>query len=223
MFEITLNLAGKEIVIPETIVNVYIVAIILIIFAVVVNRKIKKTNPNDIPSGLLNVVEVAVELVQTLVKQNMGEKQIWFTPYIFTLASFLLVSNLFGLLGFTPPTSDYNVTLSLALITFTLTQFYGIKNNGIGGYLKGFFDPLPFLLPLNILGELANPISLSFRLFGNILSGVIIMSLIYNALGLISPLITPVLHAYFDVFSGILQTFIFSMLTMIFIGGNFDN
>ena len=80
MFEITLNLAGKEIVIPETIVNVYIVAIILIIFAVVVNRKIKKTNPNDIPSGLLNVVEVAVELVQTLVKQNMGEKQIWFTP-----------------------------------------------------------------------------------------------------------------------------------------------
>lgn len=223
MFEITLNLAGKEIVIPETIVNVYIVAIILIIFAVVVNRKIKKTNPNDIPSGLLNVVEVAVELVQTLVKQNMGEKQIWFTPYIFTLALFLLVSNLFGLLGFTPPTSDYNVTLSLALITFTLTQFYGIKNNGIGGYLKGFFDPLPFLLPLNILGELANPISLSFRLFGNILSGVIIMSLIYNALGLISPLITPVLHAYFDVFSGILQTFIFSMLTMIFIGGNFDN
>ncbi|NLY77164.1 MAG: F0F1 ATP synthase subunit A [Tissierellia bacterium] len=223
MFEITLNLAGKEIVIPETIVNVYIVAIILIIFAVVVNRKIKKTNPNDIPSGLLNVVEVAVELVQTLVKQNMGEKQIWFTPYIFTLASFLLVSNLFGLLGFTPPTSDYNVTLSLALITFTLTQFYGIKNNGIGGYLKGFFDPLPFLLPLNILGELANPISLSFRLFGNILSGVIIMSLIYNALGLISPLITPVLHAYFDVFAGILQTFIFSMLTMIFIGGNFDN
>lgn len=223
MFEITLNLFGKELIIPETIVNTYIVALILIIFAIVVNRKIKKMNPDDIPSGLLNVVEVAVELVQTLVKQNMGEKQIWFTPYIFTLASFLLVSNLFGLLGFTPPTSDYNVTLSLALITFTLTQFYGIKNNGIGGYLKGFLEPLPFLLPLNILGEVANPISLSFRLFGNILSGVIIMSLIYNALGLVAPLITPVLHAYFDVFSGILQTFIFSMLTMIFIGGTFDN
>jgi len=223
VFEITLNLFGKELIIPETIVNTYIVALILIIFAIVVNRKIKKMNPDDIPSGLLNVVEVAVELVQTLVKQNMGEKQIWFTPYIFTLASFLLVSNLFGLLGFTPPTSDYNVTLSLALITFTLTQFYGIKNNGIGGYLKGFLEPLPFLLPLNILGEVANPISLSFRLFGNILSGVIIMSLIYNALGLVAPLITPVLHAYFDVFSGILQTFIFSMLTMIFIGGTFDN
>lgn len=223
MFEITLNLGGKEIVIAETIVNTYIVTFLLIIFAIVVNRKIKNAKPEDTPSGLLNVVEVAVEAIQTLVKQNMGEKQIWFAPYIFSLAFFLLVSNLFGLFGFTPPTSDYNVTLTLALITFTLTQFYGIKNNGIVGYAKGFLDPFPFLLPLNILGELANPISLSFRLFGNILSGVIIMSLLYNALGLIAPLITPVLHAYFDVFSGILQTFIFTMLTMIFIGGSFDD
>lgn len=223
MFEITLNLAGKEIVIPETIVNVYIVAIILIIFSIIVNRKVKKADPNETPSGLLNVVEIVVEGIRTLVKQNMGEKQVWFAPYILSLGSFLLVSNLFGLLGFTPPTSDYNVTLSLALITFTLTQFYGIKNNGVLGYAKGFLEPLPFLLPLNIIGELANPVSLSFRLFGNILSGVIIMSLLYNALGLIAPLITPFLHAYFDVFAGILQAFIFSMLTMIFIGGSFND
>ena len=131
MFEITLNLGGKEIVIAETIVNTYIVTFLLIIFAIVVNRKIKNAKPEDTPSGLLNVVEVAVEAIQTLVKQNMGEKQIWFAPYIFSLAFFLVVSNLFGLFGFTPPTSDYNVTLTLALITFTLTQFYGIKNNGI--------------------------------------------------------------------------------------------
>lgn len=223
MFEITLNLGGKEIIIAETIVNTYIVTFLLIIFAIVVNRKIKNANPDEAPSGLLNVVEIAVEGIQTLVKQNMGEKQIWFAPYIFSLAFFLVVSNLFGLFGFTPPTSDYNVTLTLALITFTLTQFYGIKNNGIGGYVKGFFDPLPFLFPLNVLGELANPVSLSFRLFGNVVGGALIMSLIYNALGLIAPLITPVLHVYFDVFSGILQAFIFTMLTMIFIGGSFDD
>lgn len=223
MFEIVLNLGGKEIIIAETIVNTYIVTFLLIIFAIVVNRKIKNANPDEAPSGLLNVVEIAVEGIQTLVKQNMGEKQIWFAPYIFSLAFFLVVSNLFGLFGFTPPTSDYNVTLTLALITFTLTQFYGIKNNGIGGYVKGFFDPLPFLFPLNVLGELANPVSLSFRLFGNVVGGALIMSLIYNALGLIAPLITPVLHVYFDVFSGILQAFIFTMLTMIFIGGSFDD
>jgi F-type H+-transporting ATPase subunit a len=89
----------------------------------------------------------------------------------------------------------------------------------LGGYIKGFFDPVPFLAPLNIIGELANPVSLSFRLFGNILSGVIIMGLIYQALGFISPLVTPVFHAYFDVFSGLIQTFIFIMLTMVFISG----
>lgn len=223
MFEITLNLLNREIIIPDTIVNVYIVVFALLIFAMAVNRKIRKADLSKPPSGLLNVMEILVETVENLVKQTMGEKQVWFSPYIFTLMAFLLVANLSGLLGFTPPTSDYSVTLTLALVTFTLTQFFGIKNNGIGGYIKGFFQPLPFLLPLNILGELANPISLSFRLFGNILSGVIIMSLIYNALGLVAPLVTPVLHAYFDVFSGLLQTFIFAMLTMIFIGGNFDN
>lgn len=223
MFEITFNLFNREIVIPESIVNVYIVVIALIIFALIVNRKLKKVDPNKPPSGLQNVMEILVEAVENLVKQTMGEKQFWFSPYIFTLMAFLLVSNLSGLLGFTPPTSNYSVTLTLALVTFTLTQFFGIKNNGIGRYLKGFTEPMVFLTPLNIIGEIANPISLSFRLFGNILSGVIIMSLVYNALGLIAPLITPVLHAYFDVFSGLLQTFIFSMLTMIFIGGNFDN
>ncbi len=90
---------------------------------------------------------------------------------------------------------------------------------GLGGYLKSFTEPIALLTPLNVIGELANPISLSFRLFGNIMSGGIIMGLLYNALGYFAPLITPVLHGYFDVFSGLLQTFIFGMLTMIFIGG----
>lgn len=223
MFEITLNLFGRQIYIPESIVNVYIVVILLLILAAIANRKVKEADPNEKPSGFLNVIEMAVETVENLVKQTMGEKQAWFGPFIFTLIAFLLVANLFGLLGFTPPTSDYSVTLTLALITFTLTQFYGIKNKGLGGYLKSFTEPIALLTPLNIIGELANPISLSFRLFGNILSGVIIMSLVYNALGFIAPVITPALHAYFDVFSGLLQTFIFAMLTMVFIGGNFED
>lgn len=223
MFEITINIFDKNIVIPETIVNVYIILLAFLVFALIVNRKIKNADPNKPPSGLLNVMEIAIEGVQNLVKQTMGEKQVWFSSYIFTLMAFLLVANLFGLLGFTPPTSDYSVTLTLALITFTLTQFFSIKNNGVLGYFKSYTEPMAFLTPLNIIGEIANPISLSFRLFGNILSGVIIMSLIYNALGLVAPLITPILHSYFDVFAGVLQTFIFSMLTMIFIGGSFDN
>lgn len=220
--EFTLNLFGRLVNIPDTIVNVYLVVIILLVLGVIVNRKINRVNVKEKPSGFLNVIELAVESVDTLVKQTMGAKHIGFAPYIFTLMAFLLFANLFGLLGFAPPTSDYSVTLTLALITFTLTQFFGLKNSGLLGYLKGFTEPMAFLTPLNIIGELANPISLSFRLFGNILSGVIIMGLIYQALGFLAPLIAPPLHAYFDIFSGVLQTFIFSMLTMIFIGGNLD-
>ena len=136
--------------------------------------------------------------------------------------TFILCANLIGLIGLAPPTSDYSVTLTLALITFTLTQYYGLKNSGLGGYLKGFTEPIPLLTPLNIIGELANPISLSFRLFGNVLAGVLIMTLFYHAVGYFAPIIAPPFHAYFDVFSGVLQSFIFTMLTMVFIGGNLE-
>ncbi len=221
-FEINLNLFGKEHLIPDTIVNVWLVTIAILIFAAIVNRKLKKSNDLDVPSGFINAVELSVESIQGLIKQTMGD-HLEFGPFIYTIVIFLLCANLSGLIGLTPPTSDYSVTLTMALITFFLTQFYGLKNNGLGGYLKGFTEPMAFLTPLNIIGELANPISLSFRLFGNIVSGVIIMGLFYEAVGILAPLIAPPFHAYFDIFSGVLQSFIFAMLTMIFVGGNLED
>lgn len=216
-----LTLFGKEILIPDTLVNTWIIVILLSIFAIYVNKKIKNAKVDEKPSGFLNFIELLVEGVESLVKSTMGPNRLGFAPYIGTLALYLVVANLFGLLGFTPPTSDYNVTFGLALITFILTQYYGMKSKGLGGYMKGFFEPMPFLFPLNVIGELANPVSLSFRLFGNILSGVIIMGLIYGALGsvvpFLAPFVTSVFHAYFDVFAGVIQTFIFVMLTMVFI------
>lgn len=220
--EIAMKLFGKDILIPDTIVNTWIILIILTIFALIVNNKIKKAEAGEKPSRFLNVVEVLVEFVDGLVKSTMGPNKMFFAPYILTLVMFLLLANLFGLIGFTPPTSDYSVTFTLALMTFFLTQYYSFKTSGFLGYFKNFTEPMAFLTPLNILGELANPISLSFRLFGNVLSGVIIMGLLYSALGYFAPIFTPVLHAYFDVFSGVLQTFIFAMLTMIFVGGAMD-
>ncbi len=218
--ELLIRIAGKDIIVPDTIVNVWVVTVLLIIFALVVNKKIKKASIDEAPSNFLNVVEALVDVVEGLVKDTMGPQNMKFAPYILTLMCFLVVANLFGLLGFSPPTSDFSVTFSLALITFVLTQYWSFKNaGGLLGYLKGFTEPMAFLTPLNVIGELANPISLSFRLFGNIMSGGIIMALLYSALGYIAPLITPPLHAYFDVFSGVLQTFIFIMLSMIFIGG----
>lgn len=221
--EISFSMLGNDYLVPDTIINVWLVVIALLVFGYIVKKKIEQADVDKAPSGFLNVVELIVESVEGLVVQNMGEAGKPFTPYILTLMAFLLIANLSGLIGLTPPTSDYSVTLTLALITFVLTQFFGIRTNGIGGYIKGFAEPMAFLTPLNILGELANPVSLSFRLFGNVLSGAIIMTLLYGALGYIAPLITPPLHAYFDLFSGVLQTFIFGMLTMIFIGDNLES
>lgn len=213
----TLTMFGREFFIPATIVNSWIIVILLSIFAIVVNKKLKEADIDKKPSGFLNVIELLVEGIESLVKSTMGVKNMRFAPYIGTLALYLLVANLFGLIGFVPPTSDYNVPFALAIITFVMTQYYGLKSKGLGAYLKGFFEPMPFLFPLNVIGELANPVSLSFRLFGNILSGVIIMGLLYTALGFLAPVVAPVFHAYFDIFSGVIQTFIFTMLTMVFV------
>lgn len=215
-------ISGKEFFVHDTVVNSMIITIGIVIFAFYFNKKLKQADPTKKPTGVVNVMELVYTTLKGLVDDTMGKgptRERLF-PYLFALVLFLPISNMFGLLGFTPPTSDYNVTLTLALITFFMTQYYGIKTNGIGGYIKGYFEPMAFLLPLNLVGELANPIALSFRLFGNILSGGIIMSLVYQALSYIAPLITSAFHAYFDIFSGSVQTFIFLMLTMVFVGGN---
>lgn len=218
--ELLISLGGKEYLINETIVNIWFVIIVLSVLAFVVNKKIAKADINQVPTGLLNVVETAVDASNNLVRDTMGGHNMKFAPYIFALMAFLLVANLLGLIGLKPPTSDYSVTLSLALVTFFLTQIFQFRTKkGLIGYLKSFGEPFVLLTPLNIIGELANPVSLSFRLFGNIMSGGIIMALLYSALGYFAPIVTPVLHGYFDVFAGLLQTFIFAMLTMIFIGG----
>lgn len=218
--EILISLGGKEYIIHDTIVNIWFVIAVLSILAFFVNKEIQKANIEEVPTGFLNVIETSIETLNGLVKDTMGANNMKFGAYIFTLMAFLAVANLLGLIGLTPPTSDYSVTFSLAMVTFFLTQIFQFKTRrGLGGYLKSFTEPFPALTPLNVIGELANPISLSFRLFGNIMSGGIIMALLYNALGYFAPLITPVLHGYFDVFAGLLQTFIFAMLTMIFIGG----
>lgn len=215
-----MTLGNKEIFISESMTSTFLVAIVLIVLALVVKSKLKKANINEAPTGFLNVIEAYVDLVNGLVASTMGKKNMAFAPYIFTLFSFLIVSNLSGLVGVSSPTSDYSVTLTLALVTFSMVQILGVKSSGgLFKYLKGFFEPFALLSPLNIIGELSNPVSLSFRLFGNILSGGLIMALLYAALGLAAPLIAPVFHIYFDIFSGILQAFIFVMLTMVFVSG----
>lgn len=219
--KIIANVGGVNI--TQTMMNTWIILIFLTIVALILRAKINRFT--DVPTTKLqNIVEFIIEAMENFTIQNMGEKYKYFGNWFFGVFCFILVSNYIGLLSFRAPTADLGTTLALSLATFTLIHFMGIKANG-GAYFKGYLEPMPLLLPLNIIGEIATPISLSLRLFGNILGGTIIMGLINSALQnghVILQIIgfgaiTPVLHAYFDVFAGFLQTFIFVILSMTFI------
>ncbi len=201
-------------------INMWMVMALIIILCVVSTRDLK-----TVPGKLQTISELLVTTMNDMVESTMGKKNMSFTPYMLSLIVYLAFANTVGLIGMRPPTADLNMTLALSILTFILTQFFAVKSKGIGTYLKGYIEPFPFLLPMNIMGELANPISLGFRLFGNLLGGTIIMALLYagltNLIGI--PLVIPILgHMYFDVFSGLLQSFIFVMLSMVFIAMAMD-
>jgi F-type H+-transporting ATPase subunit a len=214
----------------ETVVVSWLIMAALSIASYFLTRNLKK-----VPTSKVQIfLEFAVMALVNLVTNTMGEKTVKrmpnMIPYIGSLFLFFACSNLIGLLGFRSPTPDIDTTLAWALITFFMIYYAGVKASGLS-YFKGLLEPLPLLLPLNIIGEIARPISLTFRPFGNILGGSVIMSLVYQLLGWISTfipavgtipffqLVIPVpLHLYFDLFAGILQAFIFIMLTMVFVG-----
>ena len=207
---------GQTVYFTTTHVSLLIVMTILVLIGLVVRIKIKGKNIEDKPTGLLNAIELAVEMLESMVKGSMGKSAPKYMNYIGTLFLFLLFSNISGLLGLRPPTADYGVTFPLGLITFVLIQFNNIKWNKTAAFTD-LFKPLPFLFPINLIGELAVPFSISLRLFGNVVSGTVIMALIYGLLSKIAILWPGVLHAYFDLFSGAIQTYVFCMLTMVFI------
>lgn len=209
------ELFGQTLHLTTTHVSIFIVCAILILFALIVRLKLKDTDGK--PGGLQNVAELIVEMLDNMVKGSMGTKGNGFRNYLGVAFIFILVSNLAGLLGLRPPTADYGVTLTLGLFTFFIVQANNIRYNKFGA-VTDLFKPVPFLFPINFIGEIAVPISLSLRLFGNILAGTVIMGLIYGLLSKVAFIWPGVLHAYFDVFSGAIQTYVFCMLTMVFIG-----
>jgi F-type H+-transporting ATPase subunit a len=228
--KIVFVIPGLNIPISETVTTTWAIMIGLTLFAYFGTRRLEK-----VPRGFQIIIEAIVDGVNSLVKQTMGEDKVRFAPYIGSLFLFFACSNLVTLTGIfgKSPTTDLNTTLAWALITFFMIHYNGIKSKGLGGYSKGFLEPVAFMLPINIVGELATPISLSFRPFGNILGGSVIMALLYQFFGYLSGLIgigvpilgvgiPAVLHIYFDLFSGVLQSFIFIMLTMVFVSNAID-
>ena len=215
--------------VSTTVTTSWLIIAVLAVTSYFLTRNIKK-----VPTSKVQIfLEYAVTTLLNLVKSTMGEEAVKkmpnMVPYIGSLFIFFVCSNLIGLLGFRSPTTDLDTTVAFSLITVFLIYYSGVKAKGIA-YFKGLAEPVVIMLPMNIVSEIARPISLSFRPFGNILGGAVIMSLVYQFLGFLSGLIPGItisifqfaipvpLHLYFDLFSGVLQAFIFVMLTMVFVG-----
>lgn len=206
---------GQTVWITTTHACLFIVIMMLVIFCLLANRAVK--HATEVPGTFQNVVELVVEMLDNMIKGVMGKNAAAFANYIGILFMFILLSNISGLFGLRPPTADYGVTLALGLITFTLITFNKFKYQKVSGVIKGLCDPWPIWAPINIIGDIAVPISLSLRLFANVLSGTVMMALIYGLLGWIATAWPAALHVYFDLFSGAIQTYVFAMLTMTYI------
>lgn len=209
------ELFGQTLWITTSHACIAVVFLVLLVFIFAANHAIKKGN--EVPTGFQNVVELIVEKLDGIVDNTMGQFAPAFRNYIGTIFIFILVSNISGLFGLRPPTADYGTTLALGLMTFSMIFFNKIKHQKVSGFLKGLCDPWPIWAPINIIGDVAVPISLSLRLFANVLSGVVMMALVYGLLSKIAIIWPAALHVYFDLFSGAIQTYVFCMLTMTYI------
>ncbi|MGM0437284.1 MAG: F0F1 ATP synthase subunit A [Bacillota bacterium] len=205
------HLFGKEFLpITDTLLVSWVVVVVLVIAA-----KIIGSNLELVPGKVQNATELLLTSIEDQIEPMLPGEGRKFLPFIGTIFIFVGVSNLSGVLPGVPnPTADINTTLGLALLVFILMHFEGMRENGIWGYIKGFAEPVFILLPLNIISELAKPISHSFRLFGNIVGGGIIITLIYQA----APWLIPIpLQAWFDIFIGLIQALIFGMVAIAYI------
>ena len=212
------NCFGHEVWITTTHVCALIVMLLLIIFGACAGRAVRNADIDKAPGTFLNIVELLIDFLDGVINSTMGKNAAKFVNYILTLFLFIFLSNISGLLGLRPPTADYGVTFPLGIITFGLITFNKFKHQKVSGVIKGLCDPWVFWLPINLIGDFAVPISLSLRLFANVLSGTVMMALYYGLLPIFVKIGIPaVLHIYFDLFSGAIQTYVFCMLTMTYV------
>ena len=204
------ELFGQTVWITTTHVCVLIVMLVIIGFCFAANRAVR--HAAEVPGTFQNIVELVVEKLDNMVKHAVN-----FRNYIGTIFIFILISNISGLFGLRPPTADYGVTFALGIMTFATIHFNKFKHQKVKGVIKGLCDPWPIWAPINMIGDIAVPISLSLRLFANILSGVVMMALVYGLLSKIAIIWPGALHVYFDLFSGAIQTYVFCMLTMTYV------
>ena len=195
----------------ESVVVTWIVMAVWMVLALVLTRNLSVRRPGKAQLAL----ETAVSFLNGFVKDNLGKHWRPFAPYLGTVALYIGLSNIIGIFGLTPPTKDISVTAALAVMSMLLIYGAQFRYNGLLGGMKKFAEPMPLLVPINLMEVIIRPLALCMRLFGNVLGAFIIMEMIK----LLVPAVVPaVLSIYFDLFDGLIQMVVFVFLTTLFTG-----
>lgn len=205
----TIPVFGGIPVYESTVVTWIIIAAVFVLCKIFVRNLVVEN-----PGKKQVVLEAAVQWLYDFFEETIGKNGKRYIPYLMAVAIYIGISNLIGLLGFKPPTKDMNVTVALSLMSIVLIELSGVLQKGVKGWLKSFAEPMPIVLPINILEVFIKPLSLCMRLFGNVLGSFVIMEL----LKLVVPAILPgIFSCYFDIFDGLIQAYVFVFLTALFV------
>ena len=223
--------------VTETVRNGWIVILIVTALCLILTHSLVTKNP----SKRQIVAEKLYDMINNLVNGVMGEKYKKFTPYIAALFMYSIMGSLLSLTGLRPVTGDLSTTAAMAILTAVMVQINNIRHHGVFGWMKSFTEPVALITPLNLISEVASPVSMAFRHFGNIAAGIVITNLVYQMLASLSSLVLgwipidfiagiPIfevglpacLSIYFDLFTSFLQAYIISMLTMVYVSGSGD-
>lgn len=210
MISRSVNLGGLPV--PQTLVTSWAILLLLIAAGGMVLFSFRRSSVER-PRPLAVTAIMLVRSLDQMVETTMGRENIWYAPIAGSILAFLLPANLTGLVGVDPPASDILTPVALVTVVFIILHARGIARKGPLRYLRRFAEPAAFMIPLNLIGEISTPLSMSMRLFGNMLAGTFIMSMLYR----VAPPVVPVVpHLFFDVFDGGIQAYIFVMLAMTF-------
>lgn len=195
--------------VPSSVVVTWIIMAFLVLCSIVFVRNLEM-----VPTRIQNYLETVVGWLNGFFEDILGKEGKVYIPYLSTVALYIACANLIGLFGFTPPTKDLNVTAALAIMSIVVIEYAGIRAKGVKKWVKSFAEPIPLIAPINVLEIFIRPLSLCMRLFGNVLGAFVVMELIKMCI----PFVLPVpFSLYFDIFDGLIQTYVFVFLTSLFI------
>ncbi|GLB33051.1 ATP synthase subunit a [Lacrimispora amygdalina] len=195
--------------IAESVVVTWVIMLALTVLSIILVRNLQVENPGK----KQQVLEMAIGGLYNFFESLIGEEGKRYIPYLISVAIYIGVANLIGIIGFKPPTKDLNATAALAVMSIVLIEYSGFHKKGGKGFFKAFAEPMPLLTPMNIMELFIRPLSLCMRLFGNVLGSFVVMELIKQVAGFIVPI---PFTMYFDIFDGLIQAYVFVFLTGLF-------